>query len=69
MTPSHDLIPDPVVVVPSRLQTGSMVFADLEREWNRRKRGRRKERMVLAAAIVVFLALAGAVYWYFRLRG
>ena len=46
-----------------------MVFEEVEREWNRRKRGRRKERTVLAITIVLLLALAGVAYGFFRLRG
>lgn len=48
---------------------GPMTLADLEREWNRRKRGRRKERTVLALAILVFLGLGAAAYWAIALRG
>jgi len=41
-----------------------VTLEDLEREWTLRKRGRRKERLVVAAAVVVFLGLiaVGACY-------
>ncbi len=45
-----------------------MTLADLEREWNRRKRGRRKERTVLALAVVLVLACTAAAYWAIALR-
>jgi hypothetical protein len=35
-----------------------MSFAELEREWLRRKRGRRKERSIAAVVVVVLLGLA-----------
>ena len=47
----------------------AMVFTDLEREWNRRKRGQRKERIVLAIAIGVGLVVAGLAYGYFSRGG
>jgi len=46
-----------------------MSFADLEREWNRRKRGRRKERIVLALAVVFLAGLGGAAWWMFGPSG
>jgi hypothetical protein len=40
-----------------------MSFAELEREWLRRRRGRRKERSVLAVVLVVLAAgIAYALY-------
>ncbi len=35
-----------------------MSFAELEREWLRRKRGRRKERSIAALALLVVVAAA-----------
>ena len=43
-----------------------MTFAELEQEWLRRKRGRRKERTIAA---IVLLAVLGASAWVARLLG
>jgi len=41
-----------------------VTLEDIEREWTRRKRGRRKERLVVAVAVLLFLGLivVGACY-------
>jgi hypothetical protein len=42
-----------------------VAFEDLEREWNQRKRGRRKERLVAATAVALFLVLIAVGVFYF----
>ena len=42
-----------------------MTFAELEREWNRRKRGRRKERSIAALIILILGGLIWAAWHYF----
>ncbi len=46
-----------------------VTLEDLEREWNLRKRGRRKERTVLAVVIVIFLSLVAVGAYYFASVG
>ncbi len=42
-----------------------MTFAELEREWLRRKRGRRKERTIAALVVIVLLGAIGLALWRF----
>ena len=45
-----------------------MSFEEIEKQWSMRKRGRRKERLVLAAVLVVILTLV-VFGTYYALRG
>lgn len=42
-----------------------MTFAELEREWNRRKRGRRKERSIAALVVLILGSGIAWLVWHF----